>query len=490
MENQSRLGNIASLAANPRSRMVIAACAGVVVVIGGIAVWRINANKKSDAVISGASVQAPANGPNDPAKMGVSPRYASLVVENDRERAAEADRSGGSTMPTVITSVNKNDLAGTPLASAPPPPIQPAPPPPAPRQILADRNPNPTPQADRYTPPYNPQPTAHNKGDEKRAEALAAQVGSMLKNWSSPGAMKVVVTETPASSSPSTAPISGLSVTQNRTPAAAQRPLIQAGTLAFGVIDRRVSSDEPGPVTATLVNGEWKGAKLLGEFKREQTNLLIVFKAMSMPDGSRSMPINAFAVSQATDGYGVQTAVNNHYLERYGLLLAASLMKGVSEAYARSGATVTSSALGGSTTTYDKLEPRQIAAQGLGEVGKTVATAMASNFGRPPTVEVGSGTPIGVLFVADVLRLPDGTVTTAANDPATATYTNNTAPTVTAYQPGQIAAQAAATGQMPPYNPPTVAGALARAAAGQVLPGPSTPPSLQPGGIPFNPAVR
>jgi hypothetical protein len=468
-ESQSAVSNVASLMRNPRARLVIFVSIGVVLLILIVVFLRMKSTNRTEAVIEGAAVQAPGQVPTDPARMNVTPHYAGLVIDNDRQKATEAEENGGSTIPTVITSVAKQD----PL---------PPPPPPKPTKILANSNPNPpTP----YTPAYPPPAPRIDPNATTRREAVSAQLSGMLKEWSTPSQMKVVMSEVPSATHASGV-AGGAGGAGVAGPAA--RPMIQAGTLYFGIVDRQVNSDEPGPVSASIVSGPLKGAKLLGEFRRNDGSMVIAFRTMSLPDGSKSIGVNAFAVSQQTDGYGVQTAVDNHYLERYGLLLGAALLRGVAEGYARSGATVVTT-VGGSTTTYDQLNNKQIVAQGLGEVGRTVAGVMASDFTRPPTVTVASGTPVGILFVADVMS------TDAAGTRNGPVYTAD-------FGANQMQSQAPKLPTPPGYNPPSTAltltsGAVPNTAltlstgsntpASPVIPSPA---NIQLPGTPFDPSPR
>ena len=97
--------------------------------------------------------------------------------------------------------------------------------------------------------------------------------------------------------------------------------------------------------------------------------------------------------------------VNNHYFLRYGSLLAAGFLSGISQGIQNSGATV--SCLGPfCSKTYGNLKPLDYVGMGLGQTGQQYANTMSSNFNTPPTVKVPGGVGVGLLFMADAV-LPE-----------------------------------------------------------------------------------
>ena len=68
-------------------------------------------------------------------------------------------------------------------------------------------------------------------------------------------------------------------------------------------MDTSVNSDEQGPVLATIVSGKLKGAKLIGSFSGPSQNsdkITLSFNTMTIPGGSGSISINAYAIDPNT----------------------------------------------------------------------------------------------------------------------------------------------------------------------------------------------
>lgn len=190
--------------------------------------------------------------------------------------------------------------------------------------------------------------------------------------------------------------------------AASGGPVIKAGTVMFGVLDTGINSDEPSPILATIVLGELKGAKLLGQFTRVDKKVLVSFTTMSLPNVTNSFTINAVAIDPNTARTAIASDVNSHYLLRYGTLFASSFLTGFSQAVSQSGATTTVQPFGGTTTSSPPLTTSDKIAIALGQVGTQYAAELGQNFTVPPTVKVDAGVSLGILFMAD-LNVPAST---------------------------------------------------------------------------------
>lgn len=185
---------------------------------------------------------------------------------------------------------------------------------------------------------------------------------------------------------------------------------IKAGTILFGVIDTALDSDSPGiPVLATIVTGPYKGAHLMGGFSAAKNALVVQFNLMTMPSMSSSIGINAYAIDAKTANNAVATDVNNHYLLRYGMLMASAFLQGFGSAYQNftycPPGTQNCSVIntnGSSNLPNNNVTAQSAAYQGLGQLGTTLGQAAAAQFNTPPTITVAQGTGIGILFMSDV----------------------------------------------------------------------------------------
>jgi len=189
-----------------------------------------------------------------------------------------------------------------------------------------------------------------------------------------------------------------------------QNAIVKTGDVLFAVIDTSVNSDEPGPILATIVTGRLKGAKLIGSFNlpSNASKMIISFNTLSVPGASRTVSISAFAIDANTARTALSSNTNHHYLLRYGSLFASSFIEGFGNAFQSANTTITigGSGSGNNTTTIQGGGAGQSALEnaviGLATVGKAWGQAAQQTFNTPTTVEVYSGTAIGVLFTQDL----------------------------------------------------------------------------------------
>lgn len=189
------------------------------------------------------------------------------------------------------------------------------------------------------------------------------------------------------------------------------RAIIKTGDILFAVIDTSVNSDEPGPILATVVSGKLKGAKLIGSFTlpSNANKMVITFRTMSVPGAANVTTINAYAIDPNTARTALSSRTNHHYLSRYGSLFAATFLEGFGNAFQSANTTITVGGTGSvANTTIQNGVGRSIlenAVIGLATLGKSWGQIAMQNVNRPITVDLYSGTGIGVLFTQDVASI-------------------------------------------------------------------------------------
>lgn len=189
------------------------------------------------------------------------------------------------------------------------------------------------------------------------------------------------------------------------------RTVIKTGDVLFAVLDTAINSDEPGPILATIVSGKLTGTKLIGSFNlgANAEKMVISFNTMSIPGVPRTVPISAFAIDPDTARTALASTSNHHYLSRYGSLFAATFLEGFGNAFQSANTTITIGGTGGMTnTTVQNGVGRSVlenAVIGLATLGKNWGQVAQQQFNRPTTVQVSSGTGIGILFTQDVATL-------------------------------------------------------------------------------------
>ena len=191
----------------------------------------------------------------------------------------------------------------------------------------------------------------------------------------------------------------------------AQKVLVRTGDILFAVLDTSANSDEPGPILATIVSGQFKGARLIGSFHVTPMSkeMIINFNTMSVPGAQKSTSISAYAIDPNTARTALSSRTNHHYLLRYGSLFAASFLEGFGNAFQSANTTVTiGGTAGGDNVTVQNGIGRSTlenAVIGMATLGKSWGQVAQQQFNTPNTVEVFSGTPMGILFTQDLTSL-------------------------------------------------------------------------------------
>lgn len=205
--------------------------------------------------------------------------------------------------------------------------------------------------------------------------------------------------------------INSLESTSLSNPALSQKAIIKSGDVMFAVIDTSVNSDEPGPILATLVTGKFKGSKLIGSFNlaNNAEKLVLNFTTMSVPGAPKTTGINAYAIDPNTARTALSSYTDHHYLLRYGSLFASSFLQGFGNAFQSANTTITIGGIGGSNNfTVSNGVGRSAlenAVIGLATVGQNWGQFAQQQFNRPVTVEICSGTNVGILFTQDLMSL-------------------------------------------------------------------------------------
>ena len=229
-------------------------------------------------------------------------------------------------------------------------------------------------------------------------QAMASQAGELISSWTPPPSQQYVE-GTPPKEAQAAAAGAGQG-TQGQQQEQAP-PVVKAGTIMFAVLDTGINSDEPSPIMATIVNGKFKGAKLLGSFQRVKKKVVLRFTTMSLPKYPNSITVNAVAIDPNKARTALATHVNSHYLLRYGTLFASSFIEGLGEVIGDQG-TVTMFGPFEFAQVKPELSTTEQIMSALGEVGKKAGQELKPIVRTPPTVKVRAGYGIGILFMADV----------------------------------------------------------------------------------------
>jgi intracellular multiplication protein IcmE len=179
-----------------------------------------------------------------------------------------------------------------------------------------------------------------------------------------------------------------------------------AGSILYSRLIGEVNSDIPGPVLATIMQGPFSGARLLGNFETTEEGVIITFTSMTVAydeDGeqkSELVPIRAVAVDPSKLGTAMATDIDRHLLMKIAVAFGTSFLQGFGAAISQSGSTATINPLGGTTIANPILNTRQQLAIGAGQGAQQAGNIFQQYWGnRKTTVTVDAGTPFGLLFL-------------------------------------------------------------------------------------------
>ena len=182
--------------------------------------------------------------------------------------------------------------------------------------------------------------------------------------------------------------------------------LVRPGDLIYGVFNIRMQSDLPGPVLGELVQGRFKGYKVIGAFERiEHRNLMALrLTRLVSPDGTVTQ-IDGYALHPDTTLPAMATDVDRHLLARTGGLLGAAFLAGVQgygEAIERSGTVGVDTGDGTVTTVTDDFTSDDLARIAAGRAAGALSPLMdhlTRTLMQPNTITVAAGTPFVLLVV-------------------------------------------------------------------------------------------
>lgn len=301
-----------------------------------------------------------------------SAEYNLKLQKHDDAKAAEALKGGQSFVPTPVG--NKKPTVGKKENTTPP----------APKVAQVKTAPTRKPQPDN---------TLLKRMLEDLA-ALDAKLSSVSANTGK------IVYEKDFSKDIQTAEATK-EVPVAKAEAVAFQPDLKPGDLLYAVIDTGVNSDVPSAVMATIAQGKYRDARLLGGFQRHDERMILVFNRAVLPSG-QSFQLEAYAVDPQTSEASVASSVDTHFFSRWGGLIASAFLEGLGSAKRYSGASSTVYGNGNNASdqmVWNNYSPQDQAWIAAGKVGEKASKIFEKNFDRPPTVHLESGTTVGILIL-------------------------------------------------------------------------------------------
>ena len=184
---------------------------------------------------------------------------------------------------------------------------------------------------------------------------------------------------------------------ERTTEGSGQEMSLKPGDILYARNEIMLNSDAPGPAQATILAGEFQGAKLIGGFDKSNDYLTVEFSRMILPDGTMYQ-IDGVAIDPEVQASAVRSDVDRHIMSRWGGLMAASFLAGFGEATQDSGTTIAVSD-GTTVSSTPDLDTEEELWTAAGRVGEELSSVLSDNFDRPSTVTLDPGIEIGVLIL-------------------------------------------------------------------------------------------
>lgn len=397
-EKPSRMGNIKAQLSDGSTRIKFFGGLGVIMLAAasGYFMFRSSTGPKAEssqvAQIPDISQQTHTN---DNGLPNATPAYDKLIAKENASQAEVAKETGDSAVPVIRSGVNTKPEKTITTTVVPPPITQ--------------------------TQSNNVEQQQHDEMQHRqeeianRAAAMKNQVNLLIAAWQPKDHVSLAVRETvnPTDLSQKSGSVTpggqGVSAVSD-VAAQSQQPvqmLTKAGDVFYAVLDTAVNTDEMSPIFATIVQGELKGAKILGKVEVPQNSqkAILKFNVISIPGEPTSRAIDAVAIDPDTKRTALASDVDNHYLLRYGTLFASSFLSGFGDALMKGGQNQQVIASpSGAIVQQSAYSTAQLVQMGIGNVGKTTASNMTSVVNRPATITINAGVGLGILFMSDLAR--------------------------------------------------------------------------------------
>ena len=340
-----------------------------------------------------------------------TPVYSDLALREAQEKAAKAAALG-------LSSVA--EMPGGGNAVAPPPPAGAVAQP-----VIA--LPTPPPYHPPATPLAAPQLTtlpARNNNNDDQTKVYSAAIASLLAGWGSkPQQTEIILPPQSEQAAGGTGPggidqnAAGSGAARRQVsyadgrdgaspapiPNARRLPqvLMPAGRGVYGRTVLAVSSDQGGPVVVEALSGPIAGDRMTGGFERRDDRLVVHLDSITLQDGTVQR-IEALVIAPDTMETAVASSVDQHYLSRFVLPVAAAFVQGLGQAISQSNSTVIASPFGGATA-FQNLNLNQQLGVAAGVAASQFGAAVKEAAPKGPTVKMDANVNVGVVFLAPLV---------------------------------------------------------------------------------------
>lgn len=349
-----------------------------------------------------------------PGGMHSNPYYNQLATQQAQQQAQAAAAKGQSSVSPMAPGVPAQPAIPAPAVAKPAPSetvvVRPAPP--------AHLQPTPVAYAAPPTAQQAQEPTPEQK---QQNQLYAAAVNSLLASWGNGPAPVTQVYIDPnkegsaggqgggtgahAEAQPASTSASAASGSGRASPAAPPATvLIPAGKGVYARTKLAANSDTGGPVVVTAESGPIAGDDMTGTFSRRDDRLVVNLTSITLQDGEQKS-IDALVIAPDSMETAVASDVDQHFVARFALPVAAAFVAGLGQAIEQSNATVAVSPFGGYTA-QNHLNFNQQLGVAAGTAGTQLQQLLLQNAPNGPTVKLAAGVNVGVIFLKPLTDSP------------------------------------------------------------------------------------
>ncbi len=186
-------------------------------------------------------------------------------------------------------------------------------------------------------------------------------------------------------------------------PSITAKPIARAGESFRAILKTQVNTDQGSDVLATILSGPLKGSTAVGSVKVSSGNIQLAFNKVLRKDKDE-LGIDAVARTLGDNSLGMADDIQKHYFQKYGSLVASSLLSGVGQAYEQTaGADSTISNGGVVVTNSTDPSSERILGNAAGELGNSLSSDIRSAGARPITYIVNKGKVFNLFLNSNVV---------------------------------------------------------------------------------------
>ena len=343
-----------------------------------------------------------------------TPAYTDLATAHDKDLAARAAAAGQSSVASMPGSETSTRVPPAPPVTADPPRAREAGVPPAAVTVA------PPALARAMVLPASPPVMASqpSKSDDNQTKVYQAAISSLLAGWGGKAQATDVILRPEDGKTTNDGPTNRGAVASNDgvQTAAAVQPIANARRIGGrtsgqvlmpagrGIYARTVlaaNSDQGGPVVIEALSGPIAGDRMTGSFEKRDERLVVKLNSITLQDGTQQR-IDALVIAPDSMETSVASSVDEHYVSRFVLPVAAAFVLGLGQAISQSNSTVIASPLGGATA-FQRLNLGQQLGVGAGVAGAQFGAILKEAAPKGPTVNLDANVNVGVVFLSPLV---------------------------------------------------------------------------------------